>query len=426
MNKKIIKRVVLAAAIALAAVYVGVQVFNLVRPGISTETAVRASVTDTLRVEGRIIRKETLLKNNTAGVVSYEVSDGPKVAKNGVIAASYPDSESAAAESKRVELQEELNQLNSLSKTASTMTANPDNVSKQIYQRVYSLKAHINDFNLSQILSDRSDTLNLLNQWQLATGKATTFKDRMQALKSEIDSLGSSSGNSNGDITAPAAGYFVKKTDGYETVYNYKTVLQTTVEDLQETPEAKEIDDSVIGKVCEQFDWYITCVIPSDTAIKLAVGDQITVNLPFASSADIPAKVVAINQPSVDSEAALVLQCSYMDATLANIRNETVLLNIGTYDGIKISQNAIHFETVTGSVSDSSGSETTETKEVKGVYVVEGSELKFKQIIPLYTSGNYVICDPEPGEAELLTDSTIALYDTVAIGGNLYDGKSVG
>ena len=40
MNKKIIKRVVLAAAIALAAVYVGVQVFNLVRPGISTETAV--------------------------------------------------------------------------------------------------------------------------------------------------------------------------------------------------------------------------------------------------------------------------------------------------------------------------------------------------------------------------------------------------
>ena len=149
-------------------------------------------------------------------------------------------------------------------------------------------------------------------------------------------------------------------------------------------------------------------------------------NLPFASSADIPAKVVAINQPSVDSEAALVLQCSYMDATLANIRNKPVLLNTGTYDGINITQNSIHCEPVTGSVSDSSGSETTETKEVKGVYVVEGSELKFKQIIPLYTSGNYVICDPEPGEAELLTDSTIALYDTVAIGGNLYDGKSVG
>lgn len=426
MNRKIIKRVVLIVVILLVALYVGVQIFNQFRPGISTETAVRASVTDSLRVEGLIIRKEALLKNTTSGVISYEISDGTKVAKNGVIASAYANSEAAAAESKQLELETQLEQLEDLNKAAGTSAVNPDNVNKQIYQRLYSLKTSVNDFNLSDVLTNRNDTLNLMNQWQLATGKATTFKTRIQALKDEIASLKATASNATGSIRASAAGYFVKDADGYETVYDYDKVTQLTVEDLRQTQEAQPVADNVIGKLCEQFDWYIACVVPADTAIKLGVGDEITVKMPFASSADIPARVAAINQADIESEASLILQCSYMDATLANVRNETVLLNIDSFDGIRISQNAVHFETVTGEITDSSGSTTTETKEVRGVYVVNGSELKFVQIVPLYTTGNYIICDPNPNPDELLTDSTIALYDTVAIGGNLYDGKSVG
>ncbi|MDD5952816.1 MAG: HlyD family efflux transporter periplasmic adaptor subunit [Oscillospiraceae bacterium] len=426
MNKKLLKRILLILAILLAAVYVGVQVYNLFRPGIKTETATHATVTDSVRVEGLVVRKEKLLENTTSGVISYEVSDGTKVAKNGVIASSYASAEAATAESQRVELKNELDKLENLNKSVGTTAVNPDNVSKQIYQRLYSLKTDINDYNLSKILSDRTDTLNLINQWQMATGKTKTFSERIQSLKEEVAALDSQSSNATGTIRASAAGYFVKKTDGYENVYDYDDVKQLTVEDLKEQREPKAVSENTIGKVCEQFDWYIACVVPADTAIRVAVGDQISVSLPFVTSAEVPAKVVAVNQTDVDSEAALILRCSYMDSTLANIRNETVLLNIGTFDGIKISQNAIHFETVTGEISDSSGSTTTETREVKGVYVVEGSELKFVQVVPMYSTGNYVICDPEPDPGELLTEKTISLYDTVAIGGNLYDGKSVG
>ncbi len=425
-KNKLIKRLVILGIIIVLIVFVVVQIVNLVSPGIATETAVRASITDSLRVDGLIVRKETVLKNTTSGVISYEIADGTKIAKNGVIASTYSDSEAAAAESRKMELKEELEQLQDLNELAGASAINPDNVNKQIYQRLYSMKTNVNEFNLNDVQSDRSSMLNLMNQWQLATGKITTFSARIKELKAEIAELTSNSNKATGAIRATSAGYFVKSVDGYETVYDYNKVAQMSVADLREEREAKEVSENVIGKVCEQFEWYIVCEIPADTAMKLGVGDSIDIKLPFASSMNIPAEIVAINQTTIEDPAALVLECSYMDPTLANIRNETVLLNIGTYDGIRISQNAIHFEEVTGEIMDSSGSEMSQTKEVRGVYVVDGSELKFVQIIPLYTTGNYVICDANPGADELLTDETIELYDTVAIGGNLYDGKLVG
>ena len=426
MNKKLLKRLIIIGIIVVLAIYVGVQIFNMFQSGIATETAVRASVTDSLRAEGLIIRKETVLKNDKDGVISYAISDGAKIAKDGTIASIYTSPEAAATESKRMELTAQLEKLQSLNKIAGTSAVNPDNVNKQIYQKLYSLKANVNEFSLSDIAANRDDILNLINQWQLATGKIKTFSDRIKAVKSEIAALSDSSGKSTGSITASKAGYFIKNVDGYESVYDYDDVRQLTVEDLQKEQEPKEVGANVIGKVCEQFDWYVACVVPADTAVKLKVDDEMTIRMPFVSNVNIPATVVAVNQPNVESEAALVLQCSFMDATLADIRQETVLLNIDDFDGIRISQNAVHFETLTRQVTDKDGNTSTETKEVRGVYVVDGSELKFVQIEPVYTTGNYLICDPSPDMDTLMTDDTIALYDTVAIGGNLYDGKPVG
>ena len=425
-RKRNIRRIVIIVVILFIAAYVAIQIFNQFRPGLKTETATHATVTDTLRVEGTVVRKETVVENASSGVISFEVSDGTKVAKGGTIASVYSDSSSAATESRRLELEAQLSQLQALNKVSKKTTINPENVSKQIYQKLYSAKNHISDFNLSDILANRDEMLNLMNQWQLATGKITTFSDRIETLKGQITALKALEKESSGAITAPAAGYFVTETDGFESVYDYAKVKQQTVEDLQKKKSAKQVSDKAIGKICEQFDWYITCVIPPDSAMKLAVGDQIHIKLPFVSSASLPATVDAINQTDVESDAALILRCSYMDETLANIREETVLIDVGTYDGIRVSQEAIHFQEVTGEVKGSDGKMTTQTKEVRGVYVVSGSELEFREISPLYSSENYVICDPEPDMDNLLTDSTISLYDTVAIGGGeLYDGKTV-
>ena len=66
------------------------------------------------------------------------------------------------------------------------------------------------------------------------------------------------------------------------------------------------------------------------------------------------------------------------------------------------------------------------TKEVNGVYVMLGSEIVFRLIVPLYSTSTYVICDPNPDEDELMTSETVQLYDEIVVEGtDLYDGKVV-
>ena len=52
-------------------------------------------------------------------------------------------------------------------------------------------------------------------------------------------------------------------------------------------------------------------------------------------------------------------------------------------------------------------------------------EINFKQIVPLFSTEGYVICDTNP-EEDLMTDETVSLYDEVVIEGtDLYDGKVI-
>ena len=124
-----------------------------------------------------------------------------------------------------------------------------------------------------------------------------------------------------------------------------------------------------------------------------------------------------------------------MSSDLANIRKEPIQIHTDSYEGIRVSRKAIHMDTVSrmktdeqgNKVLDENGNPVTEEKEVQGVYVLFGGELVFKEIVPLYTSNTYVICDPSPGEDALFSGSTIQLYDQVVIEGtDLKDGKMVG
>ena len=153
--------------------------------------------------------------------------------------------------------------------------------------------------------------------------------------------------------------------------------------------------------------------------------------MPFASAEPIPATVAAINQKDRESEAAVVFQCSYMNEELASIREETIQIQIAEYTGIRVSQKAVHFETVNQTVTDEEGNtRTVKHENVRGVYVMHGSEIEFVQIFPLFSSGSYIICemleDGSPSEEELVTDRTVQLFDEVVVEGtDLFDGKVV-
>ena len=317
-----------------------------------------------------------------------------------------------------------------------TYAANPELLTNQISQNFVSFLQEVQGKNYTGMEEAKNNFLYFFNERQIVTGQVANFNDRITELQQRRDALSPEQGNQIGQIKSPASGYFISGVDGYEDKFSYEEVTNLTADELKAKMEEEPVPASgAVGKISEDFDWYFACVLPADTALKLNdiknSGRKVYLNMPFVSAEKIPATVAAINQNTKEEEAAVIFQCNYMNEDISSIRQETVQIEIKEYTGIRVSQKAIHFENIEQTLTDESGKEYTVTHEnVRGVYVLHGSELEFVQIFPIFSSSSYVICEVVDSNSELseelVTDHSLQLSDEVVVEGvDLYDGKIV-
>ena len=430
MNNPVLKRLVSGLIGLLLLFYIGNQIYNASYSGVKAETAVYANAEDTIQMTGTVIRKEQLLRQSVQGVLTYPLGEGGKIAKDGVVAEVYDSAKDATQQQQAAHLSAEIARLQSLSKPGDTYAANPGSLTKQINQGLKEILTSLQGRDYNTLSSQRDSLLYLMNEQQVVTGASKDFSARIAQLQGQLSAIPTSGGTKMGQIKSPVSGYFVSAADGYESQYNYATVLELSVNDLKAKKKPQALGSDVIGKVCEEFDWYFAAVVSQDDALKLKEGNRVNINFPFAVGKSVPATVAAVNQPNHQGDAAVILQCSYMDTGIASVRDATVQVQAGTYSGIMVSQKSIHFEKLTKEFTQEDGTKKKVEKEVQGVYVMHGNTIEFVQIIPLMSSGSYVICkelsDTDPEWKELMTKSPIRLYDEVIIEGtDLYDGKVV-
>ena len=104
------------------------------------------------------------------------------------------------------------------------------------------------------------------------------------------------------------------------------------------------------------LNWYVVCKVSGTDSLQLEIGEKVDgITMPFASTGSIPAKVVAINQESRQSDAVVVLECSYMNNELSKVRKESVQIAVNTHSGIMVNKKAIHVEPVMKVIDDGSG-----------------------------------------------------------------------
>ena len=100
----------------------------------------------------------------------------------------------------------------------------------------------------------------------------------------------------------------------------------------------------------------MVCKVSGTDSLQLEIGEKVDgITMPFASTGSIPAKVVAINQESRQSDAVVVLECSYMNNELSKVRKESVQIAVNTHSGIMVNKKAIHVEPVMKVIDDGSG-----------------------------------------------------------------------
>lgn len=427
MNSPIIRKLASAILGLLLLFYIGYQIYTTNYKEIQTETATYASTSQTVPVTGIAIRQESVISSQLNGVVDYVIPDGGKVAKGGTVAKVYTSTQGAAAQKQLENLDSAITKLQKLSMPGNTYAADLDFINKQINLKLVETLEKVNSYEYAGLAQSKEDFLYLVNERQIVTHKSENFNTRINELKSQRDTLAASLEKAVGSVTSPAAGYFISSVDGFETAFDYSKVLSLTPAELKQKQQIKpDVPADAVGKVCTDYYWYFAFNIDIGQIAEFKLGDTVSVQFPFASSQTVPAKVAAVNQSPKESLATVVLQSDWMNSSIAAIRNETAQIHVQQYSGIRVSQKAIHFAKVTKNVKDKDGKTTSVMKQVKGVYVMHGSEIRFKQIFPLYSTENYVICDTEPPEEDLMTDTTVQLSDEVVVEGtDLYDGKVV-
>ncbi len=434
MNSRKIQSFASAAIAFLLLIYVGYQIYLANHKGIVTEIATYGSVSDTLQTQGFAIRNENVITDSYTGVLSYKVADGARVSKDGVIADIFSSENDAAVRNQIDRLDREIASLEDLSAPAGLFISNPSMISTQIYSAIGTIFQEVRNNNFSEIAALKENLQTVLNRKQLIIQEESTedFQMRIAELQEERDTLNASAGESVGSITAPAAGYFISSTDGFENVVDISEIRNITperVRDLLGREKGTGLGSSV-GKICSDYSWYLVCVFSDSAMLRFEDITEVNLDIPFASTETIPAEIIAKNRDSATGDTAVVFECSYMDSDIASVRSEPVRINVQTYSGVLVSEKALHFCDVAYTDYDENGEPVEKVKKnVKGVYIQRGRQLEFVQIFTEKTVNGYAICKTELSSAEqeaLVTDSTIQLYDNVVIEGtDLYDGKQV-
>ena len=432
MNSKKIRTLGAVVLAFLVLLYVGYQAYQATHQSIRTETAMYGEVSDVLQAQGFILRNETVIDESYSGVLSYRVADGSRVSRGGVIADIFSNESDAASQRELDQLDQEIENLQSLSQTANFYVANPSMLGDQIYSALEGISQLVNENDFSGLNTQKGELQNALIRRQLITGEesAEDYSQRISQLQSQRDTLASQTGSATGSILAPEAGYFISTVDGLENVMDISQVESITVAQAEELLEQQPSSTDAVGKICQDFNWYAVCVFDEDDMVRFEGVEDVYLDIPFASTEQIPAKVLARNSDGESGKTAVVFQCSTMDADIAAVRNEAILVTVNTYSGVLVNERAIRFADVEYTTTDEAGNTVTQVQEnVKGVYVLYGGQLEFVQVFTDQTVNGYAICRTDLTEEEqsmLVTDSTIQLYDQVVVEGtDLYDGKIV-
>ena len=432
MNSKKIRTLGAVVLAFLVLLYVGYQAYQATHQSIRTETAMYGEVSDVLQAQGFILRNETVIDESYSGVLSYRVADGSRISRGGVIADIFSNESDATSQRELDQLDQEIENLQSLSQTANFYVANPSMLGDQIYSALEGISQLVNENDFSGLNTQKGELQNALIRRQLITGEesAEDYSQRISQLQSQRDTLASQTGSATGSILAPEAGYFISTVDGLENVMDISQVESITVAQAEELLEQQPSSTDAVGKICQDFNWYAVCVFDEDDMVRFEGVEDVYLDIPFASTEQIPAKVLARNSDGESGKTAVVFQCSTMDADIAAVRNEAIQVTVNTYSGVLVNERAIRFADVEYTTTDEAGNTVTQVQEnVKGVYVLYGGQLEFVQVFTDQTVNGYAICRTDLTEEEqsmLVTDSTIQLYDQVVVEGtDLYDGKIV-
>ncbi len=387
----------------IAVVFVVHQVYSSAYKPITTVSAEYYTAVEGFQINGIVIREEKIITTDTVGTLHFTLSDGERVAKDGVIANVYSNSEASVTVNRIEQLSARIADIEEMQGYNDVEAADITLANNKVNDSLNTMLRGIASGDFSHVEADSAELLTNISRRQMITGEQTDFSGYAVELKSELDTLNASLPQPVASIRTDVSGYFVSGVDGYENVLSCENIDAITPEYLTSL-KSDTAPQNAIGKVVSDYTWYIAAQVSISDSLKYKTGDRLILKTALKSSPELDVTVEKINTSQSEDAAVLIFSCQQMNSELASVRKDSMTIINNTYSGLKIPTKALRFQ-----------------KDKTGVFVRSGMALKFVGVNVIYRTDEYIIC-----EQQVSNESVLRLYDDVVVKGKrLYDGKIV-
>ena len=416
MDKEYLKRVgiyILSALLSLCLIfYLGYHVWRSFTKEVQTQPVTESSVEHTVTVEGYIFRTERPLlltgSATTEGNTLFPLySDGTKLAKGDIAARLYAGD--------RPDLQEQLRQIDGQIALLQECVdgdlqsiKDSRSIDRDISDILSGLRADGDSGRATGSAAGRTAFLTAVNKRLLLSGTGSDLHGQIAALQEQRRNLTEGFGALLETVPVPIGGYYYAQCDGYESVYTADFLKDgelgyTALAEKLAAPPMTEA--RAAGKLCTDSQWYLVCMLDDAYQNDFEEKRFCTVVLGAGDAFRLEMDVERL-LPGED-RFALVLSTREMPADFDFARVQTVRFVTEEYVGFRIPVNAVR-------VVDG----------ITGVYVLEGSTVRFRAVSPLYSGEGYYIVETNP-EADPPKDlSWLSQHESLITEGKaLYDGK---
>lgn len=422
MKKQNLGSRLLMAVVTLAVIaYFGVGVFRYVEDPLSTTLAYTYQLSEGVDVTGYVVRQESILPDEDAGVLRLTRGEGERVSKGGTVAAVYADHASLERQSEVDELTTHIEQLQ-YARDAALADEVSIKLDSQIFQCVLDYRADLTDGRLREAETHGTKLRSLILKRDYNDTGGGELDAQIAELEAQLKEKKSQVSASVRRVAAPASGLWSAVVDGYETVLTPQSVAAMTPSQLSSL-QADAAVRSNTGKMVLGDKWYFAATLSQAEAESLRKEESrgVSLSLRFAKEAerDLPVTISSISAVE-NGRCVVVLEGNTFLQELTMLRQQRARIITGSVEGIRVPKEALRAEKTT---------QTQEGGTVKsdgtGVYCVVGMEARFKPVEVVYSGESFAIVRANaPADKERIR---LRPGDEVIVAARgLYDGKVVG
>lgn len=362
------------------------------------------TIEETIDFKGFALRDEKIIDTSASGTVIPLAHDGKRVANGDDIAVVCQNDDQAAAYTKLESLKHELERYKNINDPDGTQELSADKLNTKISDAYDDIMDAVTTGAYDELPDALTAYADKCATKQILTEGSIDLSAKLTSLENEIAALTAQNINYS-SVKAPKSGYYINTIDGYESALSYKDALSLTSQQIESALNAEPaaVSGNSLGKIVESYKWYIVGETESQNSSYFKNGARITVNFPKEGVNHVTMLVEKADTQG--DKMTVVLSCSLMDETFANMRTEDMQIVTKSHTGYRVPSNVIRFD------------EDNNT----GIYVLRGKIITFIPVEIIYTEDDFAIISSSSSNGK-----SVRLYDEVIIKGkDLEDGKVI-